>query len=180
MFTASGQVCCIDGNVHLGINSVSDPENLVCATPDWKHVSDDPTHKQHCDMFTHFFDEETCELMDPARLHHFCLASKLNADNCLSFSKILCMDKETREEHFDAMDKELQDLSIKSGTFKFVSQTKCSNRARKLFQQHGLFGRNVILPEKSTNSRHACAFLEIFNAKIIQTMKHLPQWWNGQ
>ena len=59
-------------------------------------------------------------------------------------------------------------------------ESKCSNRARKLFEQHGPFGRNVVLPEKSTNSRHVCVFAEIFNAKIVQTTKLLPQQWNGQ
>ena len=43
VFAASGRVCRIDSNVYLGINTVSDPENLVCATLDWEHVNDDPT-----------------------------------------------------------------------------------------------------------------------------------------
>ena len=45
VFAASGQVRRIDSNVYLGINTVSDPENLVHATLDWEHVSDDPMHK---------------------------------------------------------------------------------------------------------------------------------------
>ena len=131
VFAASGRVRHIDNNVHFGVNTVSDPENLVCTTLDWEHMNDDPTHKQHHDMFTCFFDAETCKLMDPCGLHPFCLASKLNADDYLSFREILRVDKETWNEWFNAMDKELQDL-LKSGTFKFVSQDKALKQGKEI------------------------------------------------
>ena len=71
-------------------------------------------------MFTRFFNAKTCELMDPDGLHPFCLVFKLNADDHPSFKETLCMDKETWNKWFNAMDEELQDL-FKSGTFEFVS-----------------------------------------------------------
>ena len=107
MFAASARVHHIDSEICLGINTMSNPENLVCATLDWEHVNDDPTYKRHHDMFTRFFDSETCELLDPDGLHPFCLASKLNADDYPSFKEILQMDRETQDKWFDAMDKEL-------------------------------------------------------------------------
>ena len=151
VFAASGQICRIDGNVYLGINTVSDPENSVYANLDWEHVNNDPTHKQHHDMFTCFFDAETCELMDPDGLHPFCLASKLNADNYPSFREILRMDKETCNKWFNAMDKELQDV-FKSGTFEFVSQDKvlktgqgnCSNNMGVL-EETSSFWRSLLI-----------------------------------
>ena len=179
VFATSGQVCRIESNVFLGINTVSNPENLVYTTLDWEHVNDDPMHKQHHDMFTHFFDAETCQLMDPDGLHPFCLASKLNADDYLSFREILHMDKKLAKNGVMPWIRNFKTYSNQEPSSLSVG-TKYSNRARKLFQQDGLFGRNVILPEKSTVSRHECAFTEICNAKIIQTMKHLHQWWNGQ
>ena len=42
---SSGWVYHIDSNIYLGINMVSYPENLVYATLDWEHVSDDPMYK---------------------------------------------------------------------------------------------------------------------------------------
>ena len=94
VFAASGQVRCIDSNVYLGINTVSNPKNLVYATLNWEHVRNDSKYQHHHDMFMHFFDAETCKLVDPDGLHPFCLVSKLNADDYLSFKEILCMDKE--------------------------------------------------------------------------------------
>ena len=41
------------------------------------------------------------------------------------------MDKETRKKWFDAMDKELQDLS-KSGTFKFVSRDEVLKQGKEI------------------------------------------------
>ena len=83
-------------------------------------------------MFTCFFDAESCKPMDPDGLHPFCLASKLNADDCPSFKEILHVDKETCDAWFDAMEKELQDL-FKSGTFKFVSQDKVLKPDKEIF-----------------------------------------------
>ena len=94
VFTASGQVRHINSNVYLGINAVSNPENSVCTTLDWDHMDNDAVCKRHHDMFTCFHDVETCELIDPDRLHPFCLASKLNTDDYPSFKEILHMDKE--------------------------------------------------------------------------------------
>ena len=131
VFAASGQVRHIDSNVHLGINTVSNPENLVGATLDWEHVSNDPVCKCHHDMFTHFHDAESCELMDPDGLHPFCLASKLDADDYPSFKEILCMDKVPCDKWFDAMDKELQDL-FKSATFEFVSQDEALKQGEEI------------------------------------------------
>ena len=51
VFVASGQVRCIDSNIYLGINTVANPENLVYATLNWEHVSDDSTYQRHHDMF---------------------------------------------------------------------------------------------------------------------------------
>ena len=110
----------INSDICLGINTVSDSENLVFSTLDWDHVSNDPVCEHHHVVFTCFHDAETCQSVDPDGLYPFCLVSKLNADNCLSFKEILQMDKELRDKWFDAMDKELQDL-FKSGAFKFVS-----------------------------------------------------------
>ena len=69
--------------------------------------------------------------MDPDGLHPFCLASKLNADDCLSFKEILRMDKETWDKWFNAMDKELQDL-FKSGIFEFVSRDEVLKQGEEI------------------------------------------------
>ena len=119
MFVASGQVHSIDSDAHLGINTVSDPKNLVCTTSDLEHVGNDPVHGHHHDVFAHFHDAEPCEPLDPDGLHPFCIASELNACNCLLFKEILCMGK-IQDKWFNAMDKELKDL-FKSRTFEFVS-----------------------------------------------------------
>ena len=110
VFAASGRVRRIDSNVYLGINTVSDPQNLVYTTLDWENMNNDPMYKQHHDMFTRFVNSETCELLDPDGLHPFYLPSKLNTDDYPTFNEVLQTDKETCNEWFDAMDKELQDL----------------------------------------------------------------------
>ena len=94
-------------------------------------MENDPVCGCHHDMFAHLYDAETCQLMDPDVLHPFCLASKLNADNYLSFKEILRMDKELWEKWFDAMDKELQDL-FKSKTFEFVSQDEVLKQDKEI------------------------------------------------
>jgi len=43
------------------------------------------------DIFTQFYDTETCELMDPDGIHPFSLASKLNSEDFLSFCEIMNM-----------------------------------------------------------------------------------------
>ena len=80
VFDASGQVHRIDSNICPGIKTVYNPENLVCATLDWEHVSDNPTYEQHHDMFMRFYHAETYELVDLDGLHPFCLVSQFNAD----------------------------------------------------------------------------------------------------
>ena len=69
--------------------------------------------------------------MDPDGLHPFCLASKLNADDCPIFKEILHVDKQTQNQWFDAMDKELQDL-FKSGTFELVSRDKALKQGEEI------------------------------------------------
>ena len=111
VFVASRQARRIDSNICLGINTVSNPENLVYATLDWEHVSNDLVRKHHHDMFTPCHDAETCKLVDPDGLHPFCLASKLNTNDHPSFKEVLHMDKELHDDWFDAMDKNFKTCS---------------------------------------------------------------------
>ena len=96
-------------------------------------MKDNPTYKRHHDMFTCFFNSETCELLDPDGMHPFCLASKLNADAYPTFKEILQMDRDSCNKWFNAMDKELQELFM-SGTFQFVSRDKVLNQGKEIVQ----------------------------------------------
>ena len=76
-------------------------------------MGNDPVYRHHHDMFMRFYDAETCELVDPDGLHSFCLASKLNADDCLSFKEILHLDKELQDQWFNAVACILQKLTTR-------------------------------------------------------------------
>ena len=139
-FAASWQVYQIDSNISLGINTVSNPENLVYATLDCKHMGNDPVYKCHQDMFTYFCDTETCKLVDLDGLHPFCLASKLNADNCPSFKTIV---HHSRESSTWIKSSQISGAMPQTRNFKTCSNTelsnlsvgiKYSNRVRTLFQ----------------------------------------------
>ena len=99
-----------------------------------------------------------------------------NADDCPSFKEILHMDEELCDEWFNTMDKELQDL-FKSGTFEFVSWDKVLKQGEEIVQTTK---ESIMLLGKSIISKHTCACMGICNVRIIQTMKHLHLWWNGQ
>ena len=111
----------LQSNNFYGINTVTNPENLIYATLDWENVSDDPMFQAFHDKFTRFLDQETCELLDPEGLHPFCLASKMQSEDYPSFREIMRMEPEERNKWMDSMDEELQVL-FDSGAFEFVSR----------------------------------------------------------
>ena len=70
---------------------IRDPSNLIYATMDWEVVHDDPTFIQFHSMFTRFFDEATCELLDADAIHPFALASKMHNEDFPTYKEILRM-----------------------------------------------------------------------------------------
>ena len=93
-------------------------------------LPDDPSFKKYHDIFTRFFDTETCELVDSDGLHPFCLASKMQSEDFPSYRDILRMSHEERVKWFDSMDEELQAL-YDGGTFEFVSRQDVVNQGEE-------------------------------------------------
>ena len=79
------------------IRHVSNDSDLAFAMIDCESVSDDPTYQHFHKMFTRFYDEKTCELLDADALHPFALASKMQSDDFPSFREILRMSDDERE-----------------------------------------------------------------------------------
>ena len=118
---------------YLALTKYISPENLVYATMDWETVPDDPVYKQFHAMFTRFFDDRTCELLDPDGIHPFAFASKLHNEDFPSFREILKMPKPERDKWFESMDEEL-DALYKFGTFEFVEREEVLKEGEDIVQ----------------------------------------------
>ncbi len=115
----------------LGVNAITNPDNLIYATLDWEKVSDDPLFCAFHDMFTRFYDAETCELQDPDGIHPFCLASKIQSQDYPTYREIMRMEPEERNKWLDSMDEELKAL-FDGGTFEFVSRKEAVEQGEEI------------------------------------------------
>ena len=100
---------------------VKDSNNLAYVTLDWESVPEDPTYQHFHALFTRFYDDETCELLDGDAIHPFALASKLHNEDFPSYRDIFSMPYDERQKWFASMDEELQAL-FEFGTFEFVDR----------------------------------------------------------
>ena len=110
---------------------ITDPSCLAYATLDWEVVHDDPTFLHFHNMFTRFYDSETCELLDGDAIHPFALASKLHNEDFPSFKEILRLPDDEKEKWMSSMDEELQALHD-SGTFEFVDRSEVLKQGEEI------------------------------------------------
>jgi hypothetical protein len=97
----------------------------------WEAVDQEDEFKRFHDIFTRFFDDATCELLDPDGIHPFCLASKMSSEDFPTFKEILRQSPEERNKWLDSMDEEISQL-YKQDTFEFVSRSEVEKQGEEI------------------------------------------------